>query len=365
MQNTKTESIRQAQLLIDQGRLAAAISIYQKIVDTDSGDLSAISVLSDLYVRAGRIPEASEHFARIAETYVRNGSAISAVYILNKVLRLDPENARAHMNLGEVYAHEGKNEQAHDSFIEAGAAFWHKGNMQAALKMNERALACVPNSRQAKTALSLLEHEMGQPEVPPAPKAITGELEPIFISISDDGDEMIVSRRSQADQAADQSAAEVSLAPAQDEREPEVPQDSLSAPEIEHAQNEDLIVEHIAKAELMVAYGQADQAVVLLRETLHHKPDHIQIREKLKDIYLRCGMVDRASEECLNIAGIYAARGDSVRSRDHVIRARLLSDPDDPIALLSVMQESGVEGADQRAAELEWPAEPRQEAAVM
>src|SRR5207244_2400517 len=92
-----------------------------------------------------------------------------------------------------------KTDQAHAFFIEAGAAFWHKGNINAAIKMNKRALESMPDSRQAKTALALLQQELEQSELPPqphpkpqaqAPRAkaepITGTLEEILISIPDE-----------------------------------------------------------------------------------------------------------------------------------------------------------------------------------
>ena len=101
---------------------------------------------------------------RVAENYLRSGSAISATHILKKVLKLDPVAARAHMHFGELYLSEGRINDAHASFIEAGAAFWHKGNTSAAIKMNELALVSRPDSRQAKTALALLEQEINQPK---------------------------------------------------------------------------------------------------------------------------------------------------------------------------------------------------------
>jgi tetratricopeptide (TPR) repeat protein len=362
MRLNKAETRRQAQLLIDEGRVSAAISIYQKIVETDPLDLAAISVLGELYVKAGRLPDAVDHFLRIAENYVRTGSAISAAHILKKVLKLDPANARAHMNIGELYSHEGKTDQAHACFIEAGAAFWHKGNINAAIKMNERALASMPDSRQAKTALALLQSEIDQSAAPQTPKAITGELEPILISIPDEPDSVGGGRVLQGSHLQPEfSPTPVDAVP----REGSESSDSLLQGFFDGL-SEDAIIEQIAKAEMLVAYGQADQAVVLLRETLQNRPDHIPTREKLKDIYLRCEMNDRASEECLNIAGILAARGETIRARDHVIRARLLSDPDDPIALLAVLQENGVNNAEEvQETSLEWSLDVTQPASVM
>ena len=372
-QPTKTETVREAQMLIDSGRVSAAIAIYQKIVESDTSDLAAISVLSDLYVKAGRTADAAEHLLRIAENYVRSGSANSASHILNKVLKLDPTNARAHMNLGELRSHEGKRDLAHACFIEAGAAFWHKGNINAAIKMNKRALENKPDSRQAKTALALLQQELDQAELPPQPqpqapkaKAITGTLEEILISIPDEPG------KPRVDETSQHSLLQPVFSPTlvdQTPPAPLAPLDSGVSPAQERLLNglsEDAIVKQIARAELLVAYGQADQGVVLLRETLLYRPDHIEIRVKLKDIYLRCEMRDRAIEECINIAGIYAARGDLSRARDQIIRARLLSDPDDQIALLAVLELDEVNQPEEvQETRLEWSPEMRQAVTVM
>ena len=372
MQPTKTETVREAQMLIDSGRVSAAISIYQKIVESDPSDLAAISVLSDLYVKAGRTADAAEHLLRIAENYVRSGSANSASHILNKVLKIDSTNARAHMNLGELRSHEGKTDQAHACFIEAGAAFWHKGNINAAIKMNKRALENKPDSRQAKTALALLQQEVEQSELPPPPvpqaprakaEAITGTLEDILISIPDEPGKPCV------DESFQYGKSQPVFTPPPVVETPLATSDSGISPAQEGLLNglsEDAIVEQIARAELLVAYGQADQGVVLLRETLLYRPDHIEIRAKLKDIYLRCEMRDRAIEECINIAGIYAARGDLGRARDHIIRARLLSDPDDQIALIAVLELDEVNQPEEvQETRLEWSPEMRQAVTVM
>lgn len=311
MQLNKTEALRQAQQLIDSGRVSSAIRVYQGIVEADPSDLSVISTLGDAYVKAGRVQDAVEHFIRIAENYLRNGSARSATHILRKILKLDPTAARAHMHLGELQLNDGKNNDAHASFIEAGAAYWHKGNIAGAIRMNELALASNPESRQAKTALALLQQEANQPEAPPEPKPATGDVEQILISIPDEPDTV-------------ENFVALYDGRLQTELPPDV--DGLLSTETPiDGMSEDAIVEQIAIAELLVGNGQAGQAIALLRETLHHRPDHIQIRAKLKDIYLRTEMVERASEECLNIAAIFAARGEASRARDYVVRARALT----------------------------------------
>jgi hypothetical protein len=94
----------------------------------------------------------------------------------------------------------------------------------------------------------------------------------------------------------------------------------------------------IAVAEFLVGCGQVDKAIGLLRESLQYKPDHIQTREKLKDIYLRSEMIYRASEECVNIAAIYVARGESSRGVEYIARARALGRSLEPASPLATPQ---------------------------
>jgi tetratricopeptide (TPR) repeat protein len=347
MQLSKTETLRQAQQFIEGGRVSSAIRLYQSVIEADPSDLAVITLLGEAYAKAGRIQDAVEHLLRIAENYLSSGSAISATHLLKKVLRLDPLAARAHMHLGELYLSEGRINHAHASFIEAGAAFWHKGNTASAIRMNELALASIPDSRQAKTALALLEQEINQRQAPPAPKPATGEVEQILISIADDEPDAMCPPVSTYD-------SQPAL--------PSNPADSPSSEEPPECMGEDAIVEQIAIAEMLVGNGQAVQAVALLRETLHHKPDHIQIRAKLKDIYLRTEMIDRASEECLNIAAIYAARDDHSRARDYVLRARVLANSIDRSAPLA--QQNGAAEAP-REEGVPWIPESREPLRVM
>ena len=358
MDLSKTENLRNARQLIAQGRVSAAIAIYQKIVDADCSDLSAVSMLSDLYIKAGRVSEAADHFLRIAESYLRNGSAISAAYILNKILKLDPANAGAHRNLGKMYLAEGKIDQAHSHFIEAGAAYWKKGDSCAAIEMNNQALAVMPDSQEAKTALAFIQQELEPPPTPEAPpqqqrqEPVYVELEPILISIPEEADQ--------------QCAARPSPQPCVEEERPDDLGESPFEQEPLPVLSEGEIFERFTTAELLVGYGWADQAIALLKETLQHMPDNIEVRAKLKDIYLRSEMNDRASEECVNIAGIYAAQGKTSLAQDYVIRARLLAQSVMPINTLAFMQTSEVNGVEEgQETSLEWSLSAKQPSTVM
>ena len=355
MQLSKTESLRQARQHIAEGRVSSAMSIYQKIVEEDPTDLAAVSMLGDLYVKADRIPDAVVHFLRIADTYLQSGSAISATYVLKKVLKIDPANPVALMNVGELDLQAKEMERAHGNFIEAGAAFWHKGDAAAAIRMNKRALDAMPESRHARAALALIEREVAQSKKLPEPKReikreVISDLPEIIISIADGSDAVCAPALYDGQLLSDSSDAV----------------DIESQPGFLPIRDEDALVEQIATAEFLVGCGQTERAIRMLREMLQDKPDDIQIREKLKDIYLRSEMIDRASDECVNIAAVLMAQGESNRAADYVTRARLLNSSVEPASPLAALEMSGVkEVKEAQEGDGEWTRELKQPTTVM
>ena len=338
MQLTKADYLRQAQQLLEQGRVSSAIRIYQQIIDEDPSDLNVISALGELYVKANRVADAVDHFARIAGHYLKNGSAKSASYILNKALKLDSASPKALTVQAELHLHDKDVNRAHDVLIEVAAAYWHEGNFAAAIGTNQRALEIMPDSRQAKAALEFIKQEMEPPPPPePAKKEIVFlDLPEILISIPDSDPESAPTLVSSGPEPAPVLPPELEELAAQREF---VPGD------------EDSIVRQIAVAEFLVGCGQVDRAVALLKGNLQQQPDHIQTREKLKDIYLRSEMADRASEECVNIAAIYLARGDSSRAAEYVARARVLSPFLESASVLTAAHTGGEQSEAQKADE--------------
>src|SRR2546425_5735832 len=216
MSLNKSKALRTAEKYVLQGKIPAAIDEYRKVVNADPGDLTTINTLGDLYVRAGKIPDAIANFSRIADSYREGGFTLKAIAMLKKISKLDPTNvdtsmklanlysqqgllvdarlqylqvadsyARAgqtrkaleayqkiadldpsntavRMKLGEIFSREGMIEQAHDSFVMAGAEFLRKGDSEQALNANLKAIVINPDSRQALTAIATIYTEQGQ-----------------------------------------------------------------------------------------------------------------------------------------------------------------------------------------------------------
>jgi protein TonB len=93
---------------------------------------------------------------------------------------------------------------------------------------------------------------------------------------------------------------------------------------------------------MLCSFGQAHQAISLLKATLKDMPENVHVRLKLKDIYLRCDMPSEAADQYLHIARIYNERGDTERAKDYIVRARRLNSTSEPLSGPPQAQRSSV-----------------------
>ena len=288
----KTEALRRADEHMTRGEITGAIAIHRMIIQADPYDLNTINALGELYVRAGRTKDAVDDFTRIADSYLNSGSGIKAAYLLRKALDLDPSNAPARMKLGEIYLREGMIEKAHDEFIRAGTVLANEGRLTGALQANHRALTAKPGSTQARAAIASLQADAAASEngsMPRQPKSESGWLG---------------------------NSPEISSEPA---RPPSGPMETLSTAD------EESLIQQLSKAEMLVGYGEVDRALALLNEVVRNSPDNLDVHGKLKDIYLRNEMIKEAGQECLELARIHEARGESARANEYAMRASRLA----------------------------------------
>jgi len=85
------------------------------------------------------------------------------------------------------------------------------------------------------------------------------------------------------------------------------------------------VIRQLSEAEILAGHGQVDHAVDILNQILAHAPDNIQVHLKLKDIYLRAGIMDKAASQCLDLSRIHEGRGESARASDYLAEAHQLN----------------------------------------
>jgi tetratricopeptide (TPR) repeat protein len=124
--------------------LLKAIAVYKKILNSDANNLDINRVVAELYVRQGLIVEARHQYLRIAEICARQGNNTDSVAAYEKVAELDPANASVRLKLAEIYLAEGTKDKAQACFAGAAKAQSKVGDHAAAAQSFRRALDLAP-----------------------------------------------------------------------------------------------------------------------------------------------------------------------------------------------------------------------------
>jgi tetratricopeptide (TPR) repeat protein len=99
--------LRNAEKLLKQGKLDAAIAEYLRVVEEDPRDWNTRNALGDLYARAGRVDKAVEQFTQIADSLIEEGGVAKAGAVYKKILKLKPNDERALWQVSDILGGQG------------------------------------------------------------------------------------------------------------------------------------------------------------------------------------------------------------------------------------------------------------------
>lgn len=103
----RTATLRNAEKLLRQGKLDAAMTEYLRVVEDQPRDWNTANILGDLYVRAGQTHKAVDQFVRIADGLSEDGFLPKAIALYKKILKLRPDHEHAMLQAGEIAASQG------------------------------------------------------------------------------------------------------------------------------------------------------------------------------------------------------------------------------------------------------------------
>src|SRR5258708_21987988 len=98
----RAATLRNAEKLIRQGKLDAAITEYVPIIEDQPQDWAAKNTLGDMYARAGQIGKGVNQFAEMENKLRDEGAMAKAGAIYKKVLKLKPDHEHSLMQVAEI-----------------------------------------------------------------------------------------------------------------------------------------------------------------------------------------------------------------------------------------------------------------------
>jgi tetratricopeptide (TPR) repeat protein len=95
-------TLRNAEKLIRQGKVDAAIAEFVRIVEDQPQDWAAKNTLGDLYSRAGQTDKAVQQFVEIANNLSDEGAMAKAGALYKKILKLKPDHEHSLMQIADI-----------------------------------------------------------------------------------------------------------------------------------------------------------------------------------------------------------------------------------------------------------------------
>ncbi len=138
--------MRNAERFLSQGKIRAAISEYQRIIENDPKDFSTLNILGDLHVKNSEKREAVTYYTQVAEHYNKQGFAHKAIAIYNKISRIEPNSMEVSAKLAQLYQSKGSMSEARTHYTALAEQYQKKGRKIEALAIWKQIAELDPNN---------------------------------------------------------------------------------------------------------------------------------------------------------------------------------------------------------------------------
>jgi pilus assembly protein FimV len=142
---------RLAQIFVGDGFLTKAIAVYKRIAKLAPEEIRPLEKLADLYVQQGVMSEARPLFLQLAEIHLENNRQPEAVALLKKLLTAEPDNLRIQIRLADLYQAMGQSKEALEAYIAAAQRALARGDQAESERLVEKAIKIEPNNLAAVT----------------------------------------------------------------------------------------------------------------------------------------------------------------------------------------------------------------------
>lgn len=310
-------------------------------------------------------PDSRQALTAIATIYTQQGQTDRAINLLCEAFERNPGDVELLTILGRTYLSAGMMDDAEQTFLslveldknryhyllEVGRRFLQIGDLDRAAEQIDGCLEVLIAKREEDKAIDflrrVLDKEMNH-------IGALKRLAQIFLRIREDHN-LIATLNSLVEAAMRKADNQEAIAALKElaRLEPDEPLHlqrlyNLGVEDIAEADSPDavratgpldfqsaafddtFVIRQISEAEILAGHGQVTHAVEILTAILVYAPENVQVHLKLKDIYLRAGIMDKASEQCLQLARIHQGRGETARSSDYMAEASQLNPSIDP-----------------------------------
>lgn len=143
-----------AQFYASQGFLLKAVAVYKQVQKLKPDDVDVHQALAGLYQQIGLVSDAVAQYREAISLLGRTGRTLERLKTAQRMLELDPDNAKLRIELAEDFSKEGMIEEAVHEFRSAYEALKRNGLDEEAVLIAERLLYHQPDDWEVSKAVA-------------------------------------------------------------------------------------------------------------------------------------------------------------------------------------------------------------------
>jgi len=154
--------LKDAEKLVQKGKLEQAIREYEKVLKKFPADTTIINRVGDLYGRVGQLERAIELYEEIADHFTRDGFTTKAIAILKKIQRLHPQRLDIFERLAGLYFDQGLMIEAKREYQILADWYVKNGELEKAIGAHEKLVDLDPSNHVSALRLADLLLRRGE-----------------------------------------------------------------------------------------------------------------------------------------------------------------------------------------------------------
>lgn len=156
MEADKNKILQSANLLAARGQFDKALAEWKKLLADSPNDGSIHNSIGDLHLKRNAPGEAIEAYLQAGAAFRAAGSALKAIAVYKKILKLDPTHYKAYHNLGQLNAERGLINNAVSDYLMLSKLYLEEGAIREALAVYRTIVNLDPGNLDAKRRLAEL-----------------------------------------------------------------------------------------------------------------------------------------------------------------------------------------------------------------
>ena len=157
----KRKVLDAARKYAQKGAKEKALKEYNALLKLDPKDAKLHLEIGDAHRRWGDIEEATAQYTRVAEQYKKDGFDARAVAVFKQILNLDPKRYSAYVALSDLYQRMGLNSEAGRALQAATDGLYKEGKKHEALELLRKMAILDPTNTTSRMKVAELLRQEG------------------------------------------------------------------------------------------------------------------------------------------------------------------------------------------------------------